>query len=505
MFGPSLAEQVKYEFVRYTRGHGLDIGWGAKCFPHFLAVRRRDDDKRPFEPHVQVDDFSRLPDVEDNSCDFVLAAAALAGSAADMEQSLREWLRPVKPGKWLCLYEPEPDMAGLMRSINHLSKEVALDVVRCAQWPAGGYYLVLAKGEGAGLTLSYEKPKPEKSVCVVRHGGFGDQIQAASLFPELKRQGFHLTVLTDQKGRDILEHDPHVDEWFMIDRGQVPPGELVWFWKVTALHFDRFVNLNESVEGTFLAMPGRVQHSWPHEVRHARLNVNYAEHAAAIAQIPFKPEGRFYASAEETKWVADELARIKADMNKDVPMLGVDQPVFVILWTLSGSSPHKATPNQDIVISEILQRLTRAVIVTVGDVACKILEAGWEEAARIVRRSGEWSIRQTLAFAQACDLVIGPETGVLSSVAYLPLRKVVMLSHSSIENLTKHWIATDSIPGVAHCYPCHQLHYTAEFCPQDPETHMAMCQRGVRPEAIYEPIDREYTAWARIQLLRSAA
>lgn len=508
-FGPGLREQVKYEFVRYTRGHGLDLGWGAKCFPHFLACRRRDDEYKLTEPTITVDDFGLLADVEDGTCDFILAADAIRGSSRSPEDTLVEWLRCIKPGKWLCLYEPTREPAEIMVMVNRAAKTTKVNVVRFETWPAGGWMLVAQKredNEAPDVVPSYQlRVKPEKSACVVRHGGFGDQLQAACLFPELKRQGYHITVLTDPRGRNILEHDPHVDEWYMIDKGQVPPPELVWFWKVTARHFDKFINLNESVEGTFLAMPGRVQHTWPKAVRHARMNVNYGEHAAAIAEIPFKPEGRFYPSPEEKKWAAGELADIKRSMNQGLVIGMASQPVFVVLWALSGSSPHKFTPNQDIVLNAILKRLARAAIVLTGDMACKILEAGWETTERVFCRSGEWDIRKTLAFAQVADLVVGPETGVLNSVAYMPIRKVVMLSHSSVENLTKHWPLTDSIPGGSFCYPCHQLHYTAEFCPQDPDTHAAMCQRTVKPEAIYEPIDREYTSWARVQLLRSAA
>lgn len=508
-FGPSLREQVKYEFVRYTRGHGLDLGWGAKCFPHFLAVRRRDDEHAPAEPNVKVDDFGALDDVESGTCDFLMAADALRGSSRHADDTLLEWLRCTKPKGWVCLYEPTLEPEEIMRAVNRAGQTQRLSVERFEQWPAGGWMAVLRKREDADeppVIPAYERRvKPEKSVCIVRHGGFGDQLQAACLLPELKRQGYHVTFLTDAKGRSIVEHDPNIDEFYMIDRGQVPPTELVWFWKITARHYDKFVNLNESVEGTFLAMPGRVQHSWPQALRHARLNVNYSEHAAALAEIPYKPEGRFYPSEEEKLWVAKELAEIKRDMNEGLQIGMASEPVFVIMWCLSGSSPHKFTPNQDLVINAILQRLKRAVVVLTGDMACKILEAGWEETKRIYCRSGEWDIRKTLAFAQACDLVIGPETGVLNSVAFAPLRKVVLLSHSSIENLTKHWFATDSIEGASHCYPCHQLHYTAEFCPQDPDTHAAMCQRAVKPEAIYEPIDREYTGWVRVNLLRRAA
>jgi ADP-heptose:LPS heptosyltransferase len=46
---------------------------------------------------------------------------------------------------------------------------------------------------------------------VLRYGGYGDVLVAGSTFPHLKAEGWHLTVYTGDKGREVLRHDPHVD------------------------------------------------------------------------------------------------------------------------------------------------------------------------------------------------------------------------------------------------------------------------------------------------------
>jgi ADP-heptose:LPS heptosyltransferase len=510
--GPSPQQQVKYEFVRYTRGRVLDLGEGPhKAFPHFAAVRLPDDaecERRKLREIVTAS-FGLLPEIEDGSCDAIVATDTyrlLHG--VPLADALVRWLTCLRDGGHLCLYEPDPEVAPLgaiMAAVNAASRHCPLDVARCEEWPAGGLLLVLRKGADQALTMTYSNPRPEKTCCIVRHGGYGDQIQAAALLPELKRQGYHVTFLTTEKGQDILREDPHIDEWYIVDRNQVPNSELTWFWKITARHYDKFVNLNESVESTFLASPGRIQHTWPHAVRHRLLNHNYTEHAFAVAELPMRAEGRFYPDEQEQMLARQFMTGIRNDMNAGLRIGERAQPVFVILWALAGSSPHKFTPHQDVVIDMILSRLKRAAVVLVGDEACKILEAGWEEAPRVYCRSGELSIRQTLTMALHADLVVGPETGVLNAVAYEAMPKVVMLSHSSVENLTKHWINTEAIPGQAHCYPCHQLHYTAEFCPQHPESGAALCQAGVHPDSIYAPIDAAYTQWVRVNMLRSAA
>ena len=147
-------------------------------------------------------------------------------------------------------------------------------------------------------------------------------------------------------------------------------------------------------------------------------------------------------------------------------------------------------------IYQVLRDMPEAVIVLSGDYACKILESGWEKTPRIKCESGEMSIRETLTLAQNVDCVVGPETGVLNAVAFESMGKVIMLSHSSQENLTKHWVNTSTLtPQGVDCYPCHRLHYGSEFCHEDKATGAAICQKSINPEKVLQAIKAHYNAW----------
>lgn len=480
-------EDVKHEFVRYTRGYGLDLGHGKEtAFPHFLGVREKGD-SGACPPNLVVDSFQRLDMIEDEKCDFIMVAGV-------KEWAIAEWLRCIRDGGCLCLYDPDAKTA---RDVERFGGQ-NITPIRTGVWSEGGAFCIVRKGKWE------PKERRKKTACVVRHGGIGDMLQAAYLLPQLKRDGYHVTMLSTEKGRNILSADPNVDEWFLIDDGQVPniPGrnELAAFWQVTARHFAKFVNLSESVEGTFLAVPGRTPHAWPLALRQKMLDHNYAEFAAALAEIRFVPEGRFYPTPDEMTRAQERVVEMRAPLAR--PLERAD-PVFLIMWVLAGSSPHKFSPHQDTVIKMIMGTLKRAVIVLVGDFACKILESGWEAEPRVICASGELDIRATLALAQRMDLVIGPETGVMNAICYEDIAKVVMLSHSSHENLTKHWKHAYPIAGRSPCYPCHQLHYTAEFCPQA-ENGAALCQDGVDPMLLFAPIVSEYEGWAKVHMLRAA-
>lgn len=337
----------------------------------------------------------------------------------------------------------------------------------------------------------------DKTVCVVRYGGFGDQIMASNILPELKRQGYHVTFNTTPKGRAILENDPHIDDWIIQEDNEVPNHLLSEYWKEMATRFDRFINLSESVEGTLLALPGRANHGWPDNLRRTHLNKNYLEWTSALAGLPYHSEARFYPTADEKTKAIEYLRGLRAErLPADSPLGLIAPPVFSVLWVLSGSSVHKFYPWQDSVIAKVLLEMPEATVIFNGDYACQILEAGWENEPRVKCESGSMGIRDSLTLAQAVDCVVGPETGVLNAVGFETNAKVILLSHSSPENLTKHWVNTATIaPQDTPCWPCHRLHYGREFCPEHAETGAAMCQINITPDRVYDAIHTAYRKW----------
>lgn len=500
------ADKVRFLVVPYTRGRGIDLGCGPqKAFPHFIGVDNCSDTERygiPIQPDVTIEDCCALP-FETGELDFVFSSHLLE-HVVDTQAALTEWWRVIKPGGHLVLYLPHADLYPNIgepgANPDHKVDLRPADIRRAMGSVAGhareGWDLLVDEVRSEGREYSFlvvfrkradrlqlepcRKPRPDKTVCLVRYGGFGDMLQASGVLPALRRAGFHITVMTTPAGQDILRHDPHIDAWIIQDKDQVPNHQLHAYWEQWAPRFDRFVNFSESVEGTLLALPGRANHGWPASVRRVMLGrVNYGEFTAALAQVPYRSEARFYASAEEIAWAREYRAAIPAKR--------------LIVYALAGSSVHKVYPWQDAVIAQVLTEMPDAAVVLVGDHYCKVLEQGWENEPRVIRTSGELSIRETLTLAQIADCVVGPETGVLNAVAFEPtVAKVLLLSHSSHENLTKHWVRTAALvpPKEVGCYPCHRLHYGDKYCPTDPETGTALCAMAIDPADVFDAIRR---------------
>jgi len=99
----------------------------------------------------------------------------------------------------------------------------------------------------------------------------------------------------------------------------------------------------------------------------------------------------------------------------------------VIMWVVRGSSVHKFGHYMDQVIAKTLLDYPESRFVLVGDDTSKFFVAGWEEEDRVKSTVGDWTIRETLAFAQVCDCVVGPETGVLNAVGVCsPILQVII-------------------------------------------------------------------------------
>ena len=289
-----------------------------------------------------------------------------------------------------------------------------------------------------------------KKALVIRYGAYGDAVVATPVLRLLKEDGYRVTLNCSEYSADVYKHNPNVDEFIVHITNSVPNVELDKHWTKLAEGYDKVINLSESVEKTLLKMEGHPDFKWSKEERHETCNVNYYDRTLELAGYAgcegTLPE--LFFSREEEKWASLLRHQYK---NR-----------FLILWSLSGSSFHKVYHRADEVARGFLERHKDAVTFTVGGDLERLLE--WDHPSNR-KRCNQWPIRKSLIMTKYADLVVGTETGVLNASACYDTPKIVMLSHSSEENLTKHWKNCTSLYSNAPCYPCHQLHYTLESCP----------------------------------------
>ena len=523
--------KISWEIVKWTRGRGLDIGAGNhRTFPHFITVDNNADAQifghQMQRPDLHVPTAEKLDILADGSMDFVFSSHMLEHVEPDnLVKTLREWLRVIKVGGHLVLYLPDadeyPKVGEKGANPDHKWDVTYLKLVAMMQktgvaWDLRDFQkrndtneyslyfvfekLAAPKGEkGVTQRFSYDDPRPAgKTAAVVRYGAYGDLMQASAVCAALKREGYHVTMYTSSPQYEVIEHDPNVDAFYLQDRDQVPNPALDQFWRYHAKKFDKWVNLSESVESALLTMTKNIVDTYPPAVRHKLCDRNYLEYQHLVAGVEYDPEARdmrFYPTEEEKQW-----ARAERKAYGD----------FLVVWSLAGSSVHKHWPWLDQAVSGLLLDFPEVEVLFVGGPDGVVLEQGWEKSPRVHRRSGKWEIRKTLAFVQLADVVIGSETGVVNSVAHEPMPKVVFLSHSTRENLTRDWTAnTHSLASIGtvckgrgndEAPACHQLHFGWDRCTEAPAelgtghlytrkgSGVAQCQYDIGAQDAYKVI-----------------
>ena len=214
-----------------------------------------------------------------------------------------------------------------------------------------------------------------------------------------------------------------------------------------------------------------------------KFNINYVQFQHEMCEVPYKLDVKFYPTKEEIEWAKEE--RAKMPQRK------------LICWALNGSSIHKVWPYVDSIIARTMLELEDIGIVTLGDERAQMLEGGWQEEKRVHLRCGAWTLRQSLTFIKLyADLLIGPETGLMNAMCCEDMKKIIFLSHSSVNNLTRDWNNTASLQPDQPCPKCmHRLHMWDDgfmHIDYDEETGVAKCQAGIEPDKVWNIIAKHF-------------
>lgn len=505
------AHKCKYDLVPYVGNGGLDLGCGAwKVFPHFIGVDSGKDTELfgvQMRPEIVVKTCERLPLFADGHAENVFSSHLLE-HIEDYKAALKEWWRLVAPGGHLILYLPHrdlyPNIGQPGANPDHKHDFVEQDIIDAMREVATGWDLVVnekrdmmreysflqvykklempaanavpdpvsAIDELLGHRESWKNPRAPKRAAIVRPGAIGDAIWSSSLAKQFKEEGFEVTLYTGPVGEEVMRHDPNIDRIITI-RGDLMEDDTEWclYYLWEAKKYDRFVNLIGTIESMLLPHPNELPYFWPQSVRHARMNRNYQEVMHEQAQLnPPRFHQVFSPTQKEAAWALEQRRTLFGG-----------KPLVVVSPT--GSGAPKTWPH--------VQRFME--IMAVHEVHTLVLgeirqefdpPVGW---GHILGK--ELNMRLAMTLALAADVVVGTESAIVNAVASAPMLKVVLLSHSTPENLTKHWVNTMSVEPVGlGCYPCHRLHRGFEFCTQDPVTKWAACQSKATAEAIAEPV-----------------
>lgn len=473
------ARKVRFDVLPYLHA-GVDIGCGpAKVWPHLIGLDSTKDTRLfgiPMEPDIVIKDAAQLGIFADGAMQCVFSSHTLE-HIEDHKAALAEWWRLVKEDGFLVLYLPHRDLyprighpganpdhkhdfapADIIEALEGIGPDWSLLVNEVRSGGDEYSFLQVFRKEapGHGQRHPWVQPKPAKTAGVVRVGGHGDALWASSILPQLKAEGYHVTVYAAVTGAEILKHDPHIDALVRLPTSAMTEEEILEYWGHIGAKHDRFINLVGSVEDELLWHPSHIAFYRPHWLRQRIANRNYLERVHEFAGLPYVPAQKFYPTESEVA-AARKLREL------------VDGPLVVI--APAGSGAVKYWPHSQRLMERLAERGVYSVVL--GSITDPGL-TGVDPYGSVVAM--DWPVRIACAFAQMADAVVATESLFANVVAFEPLPKVVTLSHSSRENLTRDWVNCVSIEPTLECAPCHRIHSTFDFCSRDTATKAAACQ-----------------------------
>jgi len=508
--------KCRHRVVSYLRGKGLDIG----CVDEKVNENAIGIDKKGGVANIKMDigDINGLRMFSDGYFDYVFSSHCLEDFKTT-KAILAEWWRLIRPGGHLILYLPDPDYyprigtAGgnvkhqqdlywqdvwaicekfgnakkISASRHNESNEYSWQLIvkkksAFVKWPLE----ILKAGNGDGF-VSYPRQKVTNKEClVIRYGALGDALWTTPAIRRLKEDGYYIVYNCTEYSAQVLRGNPYIDEFLLQETDVIPnrPGKanLDEYWADISKGFEKVIQLSGSIEDALLKREGAEDFNWTHRKRHEECNVNYQDRTMELCGYPNAkgclPELYFTE-------IEHQLARIARSYYEDK---------FLILWSLAGSSFHKIYPWVEYVAADIEKKLKDVRIITVGDYVCQILE--WQNPITI-NKSGVFTVRQSMIMTKYADLVIGTETGILNAASCYDTPKIILLSHSSEENLTKYWKNCTSLSAErCPCHPCHKLVLSMGACPMGDIKKLApKCMENLAPEMVFRAIEQVYNEW----------
>jgi SAM-dependent methyltransferase len=501
-------QKCRPRLLRFCEGQGLDVGCGPeKVTPAAIGVDRKSD--------VSIDISAGLDLFTNEQFDFIFSSHCLE----DMRNPaaiLRDWWSKIKVGGHLILYLPHkdfyPNMGEEGANPAHKNDFVPEDIIGFMDGFASyelvhnevhseddeySFELVFKKAGSLGLPAGKAITKSQanqKKVLVIRYGAFGDLVIATPLFKRLKEDGYHVTLNCTHRADPVVKNNPNVDEIWYQPEGVTPIRELDYHWDRMSRGFDKVINLSETCETKFLFASTQKEYKYPVQKRRKLSGAgNYYEYALKVGGYTDveRPIPELYPTAME-----QSMAAMFRSNHRDE---------FLLMWALNGSSLHKVYGYSAMVANTLIKNYRDIRVVTVGDYACKLMEADF--APGTIKRSDEWDIRTSMLMTQWVDCVVSPETGVLNAAGCFDTPKIGMLTHSNKRNLTHHFKNDYSVQASCSCSPCHRLLFIPDCerdCPKfslgfeesvGREMEVPICTVSFDPHEIYALIEKIYFKW----------
>jgi ADP-heptose:LPS heptosyltransferase len=293
-----------------------------------------------------------------------------------------------------------------------------------------------------------------KHATVIRLGAIGDAVWTLPVIRELHNDGFTINVHCKQIATPVYKNNPYISKLYAY------PNETGALVNISVPHGSNVIDLDNTIEGKYLTNTtpiGCVAHPFRFSLGCTvclnnklcrKVNVNYVEEQLRVAGLA----GRNPSTLGEIRVLPEDLQKVQNITDNW-------SNKFVVLWSLA-TTAHKQYVAWFKLAQDFCRMHADVLVYTMGSPECAIYE---QEGLQI--HTGHWTLDQSIALISHANLIIGGETGPMNIASCFGIKKLLLLSHSSLENLSKYWTNTSSVQPQSGCHPCYQLHNTLSSCP----------------------------------------
>lgn len=320
-------------------------------------------------------------------------------------------------------------------------------------------------------------------ILIWRHGAFGDCIVSTPLVRFFKQRGDEVVYVCNERGEQILRHNPHIETLEVEPKDVVPMPELPAHMERLRKKYncDKILDLSESIEVALSQHPRSPNYKLPKQERFNKFNRNFYEYTFEHVKeswegVDLKPE---------VFLTDEELTSAKSYLKSDH---------FNVTIGMAGSGGNKAWPHTEELCAKMKELIPNLHVITVGDERCQMIEP---QGDYITNLSGKIPMRESMGLTKLSDLVIAPDTGLLHAAGCFDTPKIGMIGHNTRESITKYFTNDYSVeadPLKAQCAPCFYLVYDMPLqCPQDLENGGAYCMsKGIPTDKVLEQVRKVY-------------
>lgn len=306
-----------------------------------------------------------------------------------------------------------------------------------------------------------------KHATIIRLGAIGDAVWTLPIIRELYHDGYKINVHCKKVATPVYKNNPFVDKLYTY------PNKLGTKVDILVPVGSKVIDLENTIEGKILSnkpIYGCVEHPERYTFgcmlcasakQRRKSTINYVEEQLRLAGLEDRNP-----STLGTITIPDEDIEAVRTITADW------KDKFVILWSLA-TTAHKQYSGWFKLMQEFCQQHPNVLVYTMGAPECKVYE---REAPQI--RAGHWPLDKSITLISLANLIIGGETGPMNIASCFNIKKILFLSHSSKDNLAKHWTNTVTVQPHSECHPCYQLHNTLSSCPTKNNTPVCTLDIG---------------------------